>query len=79
MNQTSTVNISFSKRLLEDIDAVASDEARTRSELLREAARLYIERKRRWKGIFGYWREAAKRRGFKVADVERAVRRARAK
>jgi CopG family transcriptional regulator/antitoxin EndoAI len=79
MNQTSTVNISFSKRLLNDIDEVASDEARTRSELLREAARLYIERKRRWKGIFGYWRATAKRRGFKVADVERAVRRARAK
>lgn len=77
MPQTATVNISFSRKLLRDIDEVAFEEARSRSELLREATRLYIERKRRWKKVFGFWRTEARRRGFKVADVDSAVRRHR--
>lgn len=79
MNQAATVNISFSKKLLKDIDQVALDEARTRSELLREAARMYIERKRRWKDIFGFWRAEAKRVGLKPSDIEQALRQARGK
>ena len=39
---TVTVNISFRKDLLESIDAAAKRESRTRSELIREAARNYI-------------------------------------
>jgi CopG family transcriptional regulator / antitoxin EndoAI len=49
-----TVNISFQKDLLKQIDKVAKEEARTRSELIREAARLYIEKKRRWEQIFAF-------------------------
>lgn len=41
--KTVTVNISFRKDLLESIDAVAKRESRTRSELIREAARRYID------------------------------------
>ena len=47
-----TVNISFQERLLADIDRIAQRESRSRSELLREAARIYIERKERWNNIF---------------------------
>ena len=49
---TVTVNISFQDRLLANIDRVAQRESRSRSELLREAARIYIERKERWNQIF---------------------------
>ena len=49
---TSTVNISFDKRLLEQIDRVARNESRSRSELIREASRMYIERRRRWDELF---------------------------
>ncbi|MGB5156448.1 MAG: ribbon-helix-helix domain-containing protein [Desulfobacterales bacterium] len=42
----STVNISFKKDLLQMIDQIAKEEARSRSELIREAARMYIERKK---------------------------------
>ena len=49
---TVTVNISFQDRLLADIDRIAQKESRSRSELLREAARIYIERKERWSQIF---------------------------
>ena len=51
---STTVNISFQGNLLADIDKVAKIESRSRSELLREAARLYIDRKRRWERIFAY-------------------------
>jgi len=48
----STVNISFQKNLLVQIDQIANDEARTRSELIREAVRIYIERKKEWEAVF---------------------------
>lgn len=48
---TSTVNISFRKDLLQEIDSIARQESRTRSELIREAARMYIDRKQRWQTI----------------------------
>jgi predicted transcriptional regulator len=49
---TVTVNISFQDKLLADIDRIAKRESRSRSELLREATRIYIERKIRWNQIF---------------------------
>ena len=47
-----TVNISFQKDLLKKIDKIAKDESRTRSELIREAARMYIEKKNKWGQLF---------------------------
>ncbi|GAB4442310.1 MAG: hypothetical protein OHK0011_24730 [Turneriella sp.] len=48
----STVNIAFEKGLLKAIDGVAKREHRSRSELVREAVRAYIEHKDRWKKLF---------------------------
>ena len=48
----STVNISFQNDFLLQIDQIANNEARTRSELIREAIRLYIERKKEWAKLF---------------------------
>lgn len=47
-----TVNLSLQAKLLEQIDQVAGTESRSRSELIREAARMYIERKGQWNDIF---------------------------
>ncbi len=47
----STVNIAFEKGLLKAIDGVARREHRSRSELVREAVRAYIEQKDRWKKL----------------------------
>jgi len=49
---TVTVNISFKDSLLAEIDQTANQESRSRSELLREAARIYIQRNNRWSQIF---------------------------
>ena len=70
---TSTVNISFREDLLSEIDEVARSESRSRSELLREAARLYIERKKRMKSIIESVRKIASERGITEADVEAEI------
>ncbi|MEN6451466.1 MAG: ribbon-helix-helix domain-containing protein [Thermoguttaceae bacterium] len=69
-----TVNISFEDSLLRDIDRLAGAESRSRSELLREAARAYIDRKRRWAGIFALGRTVAERKHLSPEDVSREIR-----
>ncbi|MBW1701271.1 MAG: ribbon-helix-helix protein, CopG family [Deltaproteobacteria bacterium] len=70
---TTTVNISFQESLLSDIDKVARKESRTRSELLREAARMYIERKRRWDRIFDYAKSKVVENRLTEGDIEREI------
>ncbi|MBF0121839.1 MAG: ribbon-helix-helix protein, CopG family [Candidatus Omnitrophica bacterium] len=72
--KTSTVNISFNSDLLEEIDRVAGHESRARSELIREAARMYISRKKQWKKIFSFGTRQAKTSGLKESDVGGAIR-----
>lgn len=69
-----TVNISFQDDLLRDIDRVARSEARSRSELLREAARAYIERKEHWAGMLAMGRAIAQQQGVTPSDVPREIK-----
>jgi len=71
--KSSTVNISFRKDLLEQIDQIAKEEARSRSELIREAARTYIESKMRWKKIFEFGEKIAKEKKLTEADIEKEI------
>ena len=71
--KSSTVNISFSDDLLRKIDQVAREESRSRSELIREAARGYIDRKRRWKQIFDFGKTDAAKKGITEADIETEI------
>jgi len=68
-----TVNISFQENLLSDIDKQAKSERRSRSELLREAARLYIERKKRWQQIFTLGKANVQRQGLSEKDVDTEI------
>ena len=70
---TSTVNIAFQTDFLREIDEVAAQESRSRSEFLREAARAYIERKRRWSSIFAMGRGIAKANLLVAEDVEKEI------
>jgi CopG family transcriptional regulator / antitoxin EndoAI len=69
----STVNISFRKELLRKIDEVAKDEARSRSELIREAVRFYVERKDKWKSIFRYADENRESLGYIEQEVAEEI------
>lgn len=71
--KTSIVNISFRDDLLREIDDVAQSESRSRSELVREAARLYIERKKRMKAALESMRTVASARGLTEDDVEAEI------
>ena len=72
-----TVNISFQEDLLGQIDQVARNESRTRSELIREAARVYIERKRKWESIFAYGERISSKYQFTEDDVNEEIRKYR--
>jgi len=74
-----TVNISFQEDLLNQIDKVAQNEARTRSELIREAARMYIERKKKWESIFAYGESISSKYKFTEKDVNAEIKKYREK
>ena len=69
-----TVNISFHAALLGSIDRVAKQEARSRSELIREAARAYIERKQRMQDIFKLGESLAKANDLKPDQIDGEIR-----
>lgn len=77
-----TVNISFQDDLLKKIDNVAQEESRSRSELIREAARMYIERREKWREIFTYGEQIQKASKITEKDIFaeiRAVRKSKRK
>ena len=75
--RTVTVNLSLQERLLAQSDAEAKRESRSRSELLREAARQYVQRQRRWDRLFALGDSVARRRNVTQADVSKEIRRVR--
>ncbi len=72
--QTQTFNIVLPKALVQKIDAVAKREYRNRSELIREAARIYLQRRMEWNELFAYGKAVGKKMGItSEADVNRIV------
>ena len=71
---TQTINLSLPKKLLSRIDQQAKKESRSRSELIREVTRGYLERISSWDQIFKYGKKKAKELGIKSEeDVYRMV------
>lgn len=68
------VNISLPIRLLRLADQVAEKEARSRSELFREAIRSYVMRKAQWEDLFAYGEKKAKKLKIKEKDIEKIIR-----
>ena len=76
---TVTVNISFQESLLNEIDNTARKEHRSRSEFLREAARLYIQRQQQWEELFQLGDAITAAKQLTVRDVEDEINAARQK
>ena len=72
-----TVNISFQDSLLAEIDAEAKRESRTRSELLREAARIYVRRQKQWDRVFALGDAISNRNKLTERDVTKEIRNVR--
>ena len=62
---TQTLNISLPRELVKKVDEVAKREYRNRSELIREALRIYLQRREEWDQIFQAGRKLAKKMGIK--------------
>ena len=77
--KSSTVNISFNDELLKQIDQVAQQESRSRSELIREAARSYLERKNRWNQIFSFSEGQVQNSNLTEKDIPKEISNYRAK
>lgn len=72
--QTQTFNIALPRELVKRVDEQAKKEYRNRSELIREALRIYIERRTAWDKIFESGRKVAKKMGItSEAEVNRIV------
>jgi metal-responsive CopG/Arc/MetJ family transcriptional regulator len=70
----STVNISFQEDFLFQIDKIANDESRTRSELIREAVRLYIDRKKEFERIFNIGEQIGSTLEISEEDVMKEIK-----
>ena len=66
--QTQTLNIALPKDLVKKVDEVAKKEYRNRSELIRQALRVYLEDKSEWEQIFKSGEKAMKDMGIKSEE-----------
>ena len=72
--QTQTLNIALPKNLVKEVDIVAKKEYRNRSELIREALRVYLTDKLEWEQIFEAGEKAMKKMGIKSEEeIDRIV------
>lgn len=63
--QTQTLNIALPKELVKKVDEKAKKEYKNRSELIREALRVYLEDWNEWEGIFKAGEKAMEEMGIK--------------
>jgi metal-responsive CopG/Arc/MetJ family transcriptional regulator len=68
-----TVNISFEDEFLAKLDKQAQVESRNRSELIREAARMYLERREKWNQLFALGSHMAKANKVAESDVNSQI------
>jgi len=71
---TVTLSLSFQDTLIGEVDALARRESRSRSDLLREAARLYIQRQKRWESLFSLGDSAVRESELSPEDVTHEIR-----
>ena len=72
--QTRTLNIALPKELVKKVDEVAKKEYKNRSELIREALRIYLKDIEGWQQIFKAGEKTARKIGIKSEkDVDKIV------
>jgi len=69
---TKIISLSILPEMAEKIKELMKKEGRTRSELIREALRRYIE-EQEWKEIYRYGEIKTKEKGIREEDVDRII------
>lgn len=72
MRTSKILPISLPPEMLDNVTQLAKKEHRTKSELVREALRRYIE-DTEWEAIRSYGASRAKARGITEADIDRII------
>jgi len=73
--QTQTFNIALPKDLVKKVDTQAKKEYKNRSELIREALRIYLAKIEKWDKILTVGKEYGRKAGIKSEeDVNKIVR-----
>lgn len=73
--QTKIVNMSLPPELYAEVDEMAKQRGVSRSQLLREALRVYVAEQRRWRQIRRWGEETAQRLGLREErDVDKIIR-----
>ena len=72
MRTTRILSLSLPPELLREAETLARREGRTKSELLREALRRYIQ-EQKWRSLPRYGARRAQRLGIREAEVERVI------
>lgn len=72
--QAQVFNISLPIDLVKKMDIAAKREYRNRSELIREAVRVYLKDSQEWEELFSFAQKQSKKFGItKEADIDRIV------
>ena len=72
--RSKVVPISLPKPLLDEIDKVAGNESRSRSEFFRQAARSYLVTRKKLDALYEYGQTQANKLGIKTEeDIEKLI------
>lgn len=69
---TKTWTISLPPKMVKEAEKIARDENRTKSELIREALRFYLDEKE-WQYLYRYGAKKAIEKGLAESDIEKLV------
>jgi predicted transcriptional regulator len=69
-----TLNLSFDDDLLKQIDYFANNESLTRTNLIYNSVRMYINRKKRLQELYAYGENIARKNNFTEDDVMEEIK-----
>jgi metal-responsive CopG/Arc/MetJ family transcriptional regulator len=72
--EVSTINIPLQNDILFQIDQIANDEAKTRVDLINEAVRMYVERKKECQKVFQNGEKIGSKLKISEEDVMKEIK-----
>jgi predicted transcriptional regulator len=66
---TATINMTFDDEMIRQIDSIANNESLTRTDLIYNSVKMYINRKQRLQQLFAYGERIAAKGNFTEEDV----------
>jgi metal-responsive CopG/Arc/MetJ family transcriptional regulator len=69
-----TINLTIDDNFLEQIDAIAMDESRSRTDLICNSVKMYIDHKKRLQKLFAYGKRVASENNFTEKEVMEEIK-----